>query len=128
MHQYVSRLHAGQYDKAYEMLTRDTKDRLSLEDWKGAMHTEVLADVQDLSVKELRVLSPGGTCVHTELDFVSRNDQGPYGHYIFYLQKEDGTLRIQDVLTYDRIEGEGFVKVGHFDESREPFVCAGKRS
>lgn len=78
-------------------------------------------------MNELRVLSPGGTCVHTQLDFASRNDPGPYGHYIFYLQQEDGALHIQDVLTYDRIDGEGLVKVGHFDESREPFPCSGPR-
>lgn len=125
--QYVDHLRGSNLEAAYQMLSTEAKARYDFEAYQGAMHTEVLADVQDLSVKGLQILSPGGTCVYTQLDFASLPDEGPYGHYTFYLTEEDDVLRIRDVLTYDRIEGDGLVKTGHFDESREPFPCSSRR-
>jgi hypothetical protein len=124
---YVGHIHAGRHDQAYAMLATKTRDSLSVEDWKAGMHTEMLADATSASVSGLRTLDPGGTCVYTQLDFETHPDQGPYGYYIFYLQDDGGQLRVLDVQTYDRIEGEGLVKTGHFDETREPFPCSAGR-
>jgi hypothetical protein len=109
------------------MITEARREELTLEQWKSTMSTEALMDAQDASIHGIRSFSPGGTCVYADLDFVSRNDQGPYGHYFFYLQDTPSGYRVQDVLTYDRISGEGLVKVSHFDESREPFPCSSTR-
>lgn len=121
---YVGHLHAGREEQAYAMLAAETRERLSLEQWRQAMHTDMLADASEVSMQGLQTLDPGGTCVYTQLDFDSHRDQGPYGYYIFYLREEAGQPRILHVQTYDRIEGEGLVKTGHFDESREPFPCS----
>ena len=119
---YVEHLHRGEDAAAYAMVTAGVRGTLPLADWKGAMHTDRLADVQGVSVRGVRSLSPGGTCVYTDLDFATRNDAGPYGYYIFYLKDEGGELRVHDVRTYDRIEG-GVVKRTYFDEAAEPFPC-----
>jgi len=123
----VGHVRAGRLKQAFAMTTADRQKELGVDGWKSAMNTAVLGDAQSVSVSGLRTLSPGGTCVYTQLDLVGRPDKGPYGHYIFYLQQEAGAYRVQDVLTYDRIDGEGLVKTGHFDESREPFACSSKR-
>ncbi len=124
---YVGHIHAGQDAQAYAMLTAKARETYDLEAWKAAMHTATLADAQSVSISGIRTFNPGGICVYGQLDFVSRPDQGPYGAYTFYLQDEGGQPKIVDVMTYDRIEGEGLVKTTHFDESREPWPCSSKR-
>ncbi len=124
---YVGHIHAGRDDQAYAMLTSDQRAALSQVQWKASMSTSMLADAQDVSVEGIRTFDPGGTCVYTQLDFQAHPDQGPYGHCIFYLKEEAEGVRVYHMQTYDRIDGEGLVKTGHFDETREPFPCSAKR-
>lgn len=115
---YVDHLKAGRFDDAYAMVSKSRRDELSQDAWRKAMHTELLTDVTDFSV-ERHSFSGKTYCLQTDLDFASREHTGPYGFYIFYLVDEGGAQKLDDVLTYDRIDG----MTAHFDASRERFTC-----